>query len=172
MKSKFSIFLVAVSILGFVACTKSSSSSPTDNNPNVAINGGTATDLTGISKAEFLNSNNLDSIVILNTATTDSSFIKGISTTPPSSTAVNFLFIYLTSKSSLTTTTYTLGGSNVVNMVVGCQINGQRYAGASLSTISIDTLSFSRVTGTYSAAVVNTSTFVPTTISGRFNANF
>ncbi len=171
MKSKFSLFLATILLLSFGACTKSSNSAAPDTNPHITISSST-TDLTGISKAMFLNKNNLDSIVILNTSSTDSSLISNLSTTPPANTSVNFLFIYLTSKTSITTSTYTLGGSNVVNMVVGGQINGQRYAGASLSTISIDTLSFTRVTGTFSAAVVNTSTFVPATISGRFNANF
>ena len=171
MKSKLSLFLFTVMVISSVACSKSSNNStPQDSNPNVTING-SATDLTGYSGAMYLGSANLDSIVILNTGSTDSSLIKGINRIPPVQTTPNFLQIYLTSRSSISTATYSIGGNNVVNMIVVCQINGQRYGAATQGTVTIDTLSFSRVSGTYNATVVNGSTFVSTNISGKFGAN-
>jgi len=171
MKSKLSLFLFTVMAIASVACSKSSNTStPQDSNPNVTISGST-TDLIGYSGAVYLGSVNLDSIVILNTGSADSSLIKGISRIPTVQTTPNFLQIYLTSRSSISTATYSIGGGNVVNMIVVCQINGQRYGAATQGTVTIDTLSFSRVSGTYSATVVNGSTFVSTNISGKFGAN-
>ncbi len=172
MKSKFSLFLTSALLLGVVACTKTSTVSP-DPTPTITINGGTAIQLSGVSKASFIN-NSYDSIIVVNSNATDTTIFSNISNLSSVPSTVNFASFTISSKSSISVGSYAMGGGNVVNMVVGAQISGQRYVGVSPlpCTIRIDTLTTKLITGTYTATEINSSNYTSNSIAGRFRANF
>ena len=178
MKSKLTLFLTSAFLLGVVACTKTSSVSP-DPSPSTTLDGGTAVKLNGISK-EFEINNSYDSILVINSNSTDTSAIKSlynyvklgnISSIP---TNIDFTSFLLASPTSISEkTSYSIGGSNVKRLIIVTQLSGKRYIGYAPfpCTVSIDTLNPVFISGTYTATVGNTDQLSTSSLAGRFRAN-
>ena len=174
MKSKFSLFLATVLILGLGACTKSSNSSTPDNNPNITISG-KSTDLLGVSKAFYQSPLNNDSIIIVNSSATSSSFLAQLSNLSGIPSSINYLALGIYTNNTISQTTYSRGGSTAI--VANLQVNGQHYGAVSIlpCTVTIDTLNTIFVSGSYSITAVNLTNaldFSNPTLTGRFRAVF
>ena len=171
MKSKFSLFLVSALVLGFVSCTKSSTA-PYTGVPNFTINNNT-TSLTGISGAQLSStSDSVFNFSVENYNTTDSTKLNSLAT--------DYVNIVFSANKAIKTGTYGSGGTNLLNMSIISQYNGQLYYGGfgfsgffgNKYSVTISSLTSTAVSGSYSAVVYEDSNDSPTIITGHFQASF
>ncbi len=172
MKNKFSLLLVALVVLGFVACTKSNNSTAINPNPNITVNG-TSNNLTGLSKAFYVSKLNNDTLVIANSSVMDSTVIKNITNVSNIGSLANYLILSISSNNTVSQTTY----SSSTSVSAYFQVNGIQYKSLPLlpTSIRIDTLNNTFVSGSYSSTVVNITNPIDLSnpvISGRFKAYF
>ncbi len=172
MKSKYTILLSVVMLVSFVACTKSNNSAPVNPNPNITINGN-STSLLGLSKAFYRSKLNNDSIIIANSSVTDSSVINNLSNTNNINSSANFLILSISSSNTISQSTYS--SSSIVSTYF--QVKGTIYKSLPLlpSSITIDTLNNTFVSGSYSSTVANVTNSLDVstpTLTGRFKAYF
>ena len=173
MKSKLSLFLTSAFLLGVVACTKTSNVS-TNPNPNITVNDSAAVVLNGVSKAFYASKYSNDSLIIINSSTSDSSVIKNITSISNIPKSTNYLLLFINSNNTVSQTTYSASS----NVFANFQANGVIYQSASVypTSITIETIGQLFVSGTYSAKVLNLTNPVaniyPPTITGRFKAYF
>ncbi len=178
MKNKLSIIVVAVFIIGFVACSKNSPSSVAtpDNNPNITINGSSPTDLNGVSKAYYTSSLNNDTILLVNSNTSDTTFLNNLSNISSIPSSVSFLVLEISSNNTISQSTYT-SGNNKASVAATFQVNANRYSSVGVfpCTVTVETLNTSFISGTYTTQVANltnTTDFTYPTFSGKFKAYF
>ena len=179
MKNKLSIIVVAVFMIGFVACTKSSPSvTPvSNNNPSITLNGQTSY-LSGTSRAYYTSPLNNDSVVIVNTSTNDTSFITNLLNLNSVSNSVNYVEFKIASNTTISqNATYTRGSGNTISLGAGFQVNSLAYSSKypASCTVTVDTLNTTFISGSYTASAINTTngldgnTYV---FSGRFRGYF
>ena len=175
MKNKFSLLVAVVMMFGFMACKKSTSSAPVNPNPNITIND-TSTDLTNLSKAfyTFGGAYTNDSLVIINSNSTDSSVINSQSNTNNISGSTNYLLLSIYSNKSISDkTTYS---SNIV-VSASFQLKGIRYQSSPTlpTSITVDESNSNYISGSYRSQVFNVTNNLDRTyptITGRFKAYF
>gem|GEM_PF-2156429 len=181
MKNKLSIIVVAVFMIGLVACSKNSPSVVTpvvDNNPSVTLNGQT-TDLTGTTKAYYTSASiNADTVVIVNTSTTDTSFITNLLNLNSVSSSVNYLELKIAAFHTIAeNTTYTRVATNTVNLGAGFQVGGQRYSskGNANCIITVESVNPTFISGSYTIDADNETNGIDSktyTFTGKFKAYF
>ena len=172
MKNKLSLLVILTMLFGFIACKKNNTNTPAiDANPNITVNG-ISTDLLGSSKAFYTSPLNNDSIVIVNSSVNDSSVFNNRTNINNISAATNYLIFYINYNNTISQITY----SASQNVTTYFQVNGNRYKSFSFlpTSITIDTINNSFVSGSYRSQVVNQTNSADVSypiFTGRFRAN-
>ena len=167
MKKITSFTILSLSLLLLITSCKKDSPAAT---PIASVTLGTTTfPLNGFASA--ISYNNGDSLNIVNSSSTVSTNIE--------STTANTVIISLNSPTPITAGTTYSAGFGVKTEIVGFYNTGALYVGGSTRSgtltnilIKIDSLNTTKVSGTYSGTVVNSTNYTTNSITGNFKANF